>query len=366
MKFRRISIAAPQIGAEEKAAVGEVLDGGRLVQGPRVAAFERAFAEFHGARFGIATNSGTSALITALRAHGIGPGSEVVVPAFSFFATASAVLAVGALPVFADVEPDTLCLSPVAAEAAVGERTRAVIVVHLYGHPADMAGFSTLCRARGLLLLEDAAHAPGARIGERSVGTWGTAAFSFHASKNLTTGEGGMVLTDDDAVRRRATLLRQQGMLEPHRHELVGYNFRMTEVAAALGLVQLARLPGFQACRAAHAARYDRLLHGVTLPTTRAGCVHAYHQYTIRVTGAGERDRVLARLVERGIEARVYYRTPIHRQPALAAHSEVSKVDLPITDRASDEVLSLPVHAALGRDDIEYVADAVNEAVASG
>jgi dTDP-4-amino-4,6-dideoxygalactose transaminase len=355
----QIPIAKPFIGEEEKAAVLEALSSGGLAQGPRVAAFERAFADFHGAAHGVATSNGTTALIAALMAHDIGPGDEVIVPSFSFFATASCVLAVGAKPVFADIDAETFCLSPAAVEAAITPRTRAVMPVHLYGLPADMPRFEALCAARGLVLLEDAAQAHGARLGGRSVGTWGTASFSFYPTKNMTTTEGGMVLTNDEAIAKKLRMIRHQGMSEQYRHEVVGYNFRMTDPCAAIGSVQLKRLPGWQRKRQENAQFYDAELRGVRTPTVPAGREHVYHQYTLRVA-ADRRDAIVSRLNERGIGVRVYYPLAIHEQPVFAKRPEYQAVSLPETARAVSEVFSLPVHPALTDEERARVVAEVN------
>lgn len=354
-----IEIAAPELGPEEQRAVLEVLASGRLVHGPKVEAFEAAFAAHHGAAYGVATNSGATALTALLLAHELGPGDEVIVPGFGFFATAAAVLAAGAVPVLADIEPDTYCLSVSAAEAAVTPRTRAILVVHLFGQPADLPGFERLCAARGLLLCEDAAQAHGAAVGERRVGSFGTAAFSFYATKNMTTGEGGMVLTPDPAVAARLRQLRDHGRGESGLHERVGSNFRMPEMAAALGLVQLARLEENNRARRANARYFDERLRGVVPPRAVAGRTHVYHQYTVRVPPDRDRDAFVAGLAERGVRARVYYATPLHRQPAVVA-SQARAEPLPETERASQEVLSIPVHPRLGERDRDAVVQAVN------
>jgi perosamine synthetase len=362
-----IEIARPVLGDAEKQAVLEVLDSGQLVQGARVAEFERRFAAAHGARHGIATSSGSTALTVALLAHGIGPGDEVIVPSFSFFATASSVLATGARPVFADIEPETFTLSVHAADAALSPRTRAILPVHLYGHPAELPAFADLCARRGLALIEDAAQAHLAAIDGRCVGTWGTAAFSFHPSKNMTTTEGGMVLTNDDVLAERMRLLRNQGMRTRYLHELVGSNFRMTEVCGAIGLVQLGRLPELTAARARNAAHYDERLAGVRIPGTRPGVRHVFHQYTVRVPAGLDRDDVAARLRDRGIDARVYYPRGIHQQPALTSGRGDAGRDaptLPETERACREVLSLPVHPRLTRTDLDRVVAELNGIVA--
>lgn len=353
-----VPISRPQFGPEEHSALSAVLSSEQLAKGPRVEEFETRFAEYHGARDAVAVGSGTAALTLALQAHGIGAGDEVIIPSFSFFATASAVLATGATPVFADIEPESYCLSPDAARAAITPRTRAIMPVHLFGLLADLPRFNALCQTYGLLLLEDAAQAHGASLGERRVGASGTAAFSFFSSKNMTTGEGGMVLSDDAAVVRRMRMLRNHGR-STDAHELIGSNQRMSELAAALGCVQLARLPGFTAARQANARYFDHHLKGVRIPTAGPEHTHVYHQYTVRLA-ADARDRLLAHLNQHGVAARIYYAQPIHAQPAILSRSDLRVVDLPQTERASREVLSLPVHPALTEEQLRYVVEQVN------
>ena len=351
-----IRIAQPSIGPEEQAAVQEVLASGGLAQGPRVAAFEEAFSALVDGRACVAVNSGTSALHLVLVASGIGPGDEVIVPSFTFAATANAVRLAGAEPVFADIDPATFCLDPAAAAAAVGPRTAAIMPVHLYGQPADMTAIGEVARRSGLLVVEDAAQAHLAADGDRPVGALGdAAAFSFYPTKNMTTGEGGMVVTSDHAVARMVRLLRNQGMERQYENEVVGYNLRMTDIAAAIGIVQLRRLPGFTQQRQAHARTLDEALAdhpGVQRPAVRPGAVHVYHQYTVR---SADRDRLQLQLDGAGVESRVYYPTPVHRLAPYAA----LKADLPETDRAAAEVLSLPVGPHLSDDEVAAVAGAL-------
>jgi dTDP-4-amino-4,6-dideoxygalactose transaminase len=354
----RIPIARPFVGDEEQRAVAEVLAGEVFTKGGRVESFERAFAERHSAAHGIATSSGTSALTTALIAHGIGPGAEVIVPSFSFFATASSVLLAGAKPVFADIDADTYCLSVESAAAAITESTRAILVVHLYGLPADLPVFERLCAANGLVLLEDAAQAHGASVAGRPVGSRSTAAFSFFATKNITTFEGGMVLTQDAEVASRARMLRNHGRDGGLEHRVVGGNFRMTELAAAIGLVQLARLEEITRRRNENARYLNDALRGVVTPRVPPDREHVFHQYTVRVPR--NRDHVLDALNERGIEARAYYRRPIHREPALAQQGVRIAGDLRETERASREVLSLPVHPGVGEAELSYIVNNLN------
>jgi dTDP-4-amino-4,6-dideoxygalactose transaminase len=357
---RRLEIAAPALGPEEREAVLEVLDGRKLVKGERVEAFENAFANLHGARHGVAVSSGSTALLAALLAHGIGPGDEVIVPSFSFFATAAAVVLAGATPVFADIDAATFCLSPDAATAAVTARTRAVMPVHLFGLPADLPRFVELAERRGLVLLEDAAQAHGASIGGRRVGTFGTAAFSFYATKNMTTLEGGMVLTNDADIARRVRLVRNHGREGSSPHLLVGSNFRLHELGAAIGLVQLARLPGWNAARRANARYLSERLRGVELPVEPPGREHVFQQYTVRAADQSARDALTAHLAAAGITARAYYARPIHEEPALAGRLGHQPLHLPETKRASEQVLSLPIHPGLNEGDLERIARAVN------
>jgi perosamine synthetase len=350
-----IPVARPLIGAEERTAVERVLASGQLAQGPEVAAFEDEFARIVDGRGCPAVNSGTAALHLGLLASGIGPGDEVIVPSFTFAATANAVALCGATPVFVDIDPATFCLDPESAAAAVGPATAAVVAVHLYGHPADVRSLRGVCDRHDLLLVEDAAQAHGASLGGRPVGAWGhVAAFSFYPTKNMTTGEGGMVVASDEAVLQRVKLLRNQGMDDRYRNEVVGFNARMTDVAAAIGRVQLARLDERTAARRANAARYDAELLGVLTPVAADGAWHVYHQYTVR---SADRDLLAKRLSEAGVGSGVYYPVPVHRLPAYDL-----RLDLPETERATAEVLSIPVRPDLTADEVGAVIAAVNGA----
>ena len=352
----RVDAVRVVMGPEETAAVNRVLASGSLVQGAEVAAFEDEFAKLVDSRPCVAVNSGTSALHLALLAAGIGPGDEVVVPSFTFAATANAVAMTGARPVFADIAPDTFCLDSASLAAAVGPRTAAVIPVHLYGQAADMDEISAVADRHGLLVLEDAAQAHAATQDGRPVGALGDlAAFSFYATKNMTTGEGGMVVCADDDVARRVRLLRNQGMERRYENEVAGLNNRMTDLAAAIGRVQLTRLADWNDRRREVAARYDAGLVGVVTPVTRPGNVHVHHQYTVRVRS---RDAVLRAVEDAGVAAAVYYPTPVHRLPAYRTGD-----DLPETERAAREVMSLPVHPRLSDAEVDRVVDVVNEAV---
>ena len=349
-----IPLAQPLIGEDERAAVDLVLRSGMIAQGPEVEAFEAEFAALVDGRHCVAVSSGTTALHLGMLAAGIGPGDEVIVPSFTFAASGNAVRLCGAEPVFVDIEPTTFCLDPGAVEAAVTPRTAAVMPVHLYGHPAAMAELNAVAARHDLAVVEDAAQAHGAILEGRPVGAWGTvAAFSFYPTKNMTTGEGGMIVTADHQVARSARLLRNQGMEERYRNEVVGFNGRMTDIAAAIGRVQLARLDGWTASRRANAAVLDAGLRTVNRPSVAAGAAPVYHQYTVR---SADRDALQRRLGERGVASAVYYPIPTHRLPSFDLD-----LDLPETERAAREVLSLPVHPALSAAELQTVIAAVNE-----
>ncbi len=355
----RVSAVRVHVGDDETAAVLRVLRSGRLVQGQEVAAFEEEFSALVGGRTCVAVNSGTSALHLGLLAAGVGPGDEVIVPSFTFAATANAVVMAGATPVFADIEPGTFCLDPDAVSAVVTTRTAAVIPVHLYGHPAPWDRLEDVAERHGLLVLEDAAQAHAATYDGRPVGALGDlAAFSFYATKNMTTGEGGMVVCRDEDTARRVRLLRNQGMEQRYRNEVAGLNNRMTEMAAAMGRVQLRQLDRWNEERRAVAATYDERLVGVVTPTVAAKAEPVWHQYTVR---SGDRDALAARLDSRGIDSAVYYPVPTHRLPAYDVD-----VELPETERAAREVLSLPMRPGLSEDQVARVVAAVNEGAHRG
>jgi dTDP-4-amino-4,6-dideoxygalactose transaminase len=284
---------------------------------------------------------------------GIGPGDEVIVPSFTFAATANAVAVTGATPVFVDIEPDSYCIDPQRAAEAITAKTRAIIPVHLYGHPAAMPQLMDLAAEHKLLVLEDAAQAHGATLAGRPAGAWGdAAAFSFYPTKNMTSGEGGMVVTADPELARMVRLLRNQGMEQRYRNEVAGLNNRMTDIHAAIGRVQLRKLESWTVERITNAAFLTANMAGVTPPAVAEGARHVYHQYTIRVPG--DRDAFVAALAEAGVGSGVYYPVPVHRLPAYDLD-----LDLPETERAAAAVISLPVHPALKQEDLVQIASAV-------
>jgi len=354
-----IPIAKPLIGDEEKQAVLEVLDSGMLAQGPRVKAFEEAFAEMCGVRHAIATSSGTTALHVALLAHSIGPGDEVITTPFTFIASASSILYTGAKPVFVDIDPATFNIDPTQVEAAVTPRTKAIMPVHLFGLMCDMEPIMALARERDLVVIEDACQAHGAEYRGKRAGSFGTGCFSLYPTKNITSAEGGMItLDDDEEIAAQCRVIRQHGMRRRYYHDEMGFNFRMTDVHAAIGLAQLKKLEGFNEARIANGRFLGEHLEGVTTPIVPEGRRHVFHQYTIRVDD-GRRDAVLEGLREKGIGTGVYYPVTVHKQQVYIDQGYGGT--FPEAERAAKEVLSLPVHPGLSDADLESIVAAVNE-----
>src|SRR6478672_3322289 len=336
-----IPIARPDIGQEEITAVTEVLESGMIAQGRKVAELEAAWAEFVGVRHAVAMSNGTVALMSIFAGLGLGPGDEVITVSHTFAATANAILYTGATPVFVDIEPDTYLIDAKKIEAAITPRTRAICPVHLFGLVADMDMILAIADRHGLAVVEDACQAHGALFRGRPAGSFGHGAFSLYATKNMTTAEGGFITTDDDKLADWLRLYRNQGMRTRYQFELLGYNFRMTDIAAAIGLAQLDKLPRNTARRQAIAARYDAAFGElpIGLPITPDGRTHVFHQYTLNVGGA--RDAILSDLREAGIGADVYYPLPVHRQSYIQERG--LHADLPVTDSAAAHTLALPM-----------------------
>lgn len=365
-----IEVSEVCVGVEEEALVLEVLRSGRLAQGPMVERFEAGFATVVGVRHAVAVSSGTAALVLALQAAGVGPGSEVVTSPFTFAATLNAALHVGATVRFADIRLDDFTVDPVAMERRLGARTAVLMPVHLYGHASDMAAVSRLAEQHGALVVEDAAQAHGATIDGRPVGSFGVGCFSFYATKNVTTGEGGMVTTDDDDIADRVRLLRNQGMRERYRYEVPGHNFRLTELQAAVGVAQLGRLEELTEHRQENARRLTEGLGdipGLVTPTVRPGVRHVFHQYTVRITEEARcsRDDVAAALGRRGIGSGVYYPTPVFDHPCYRQDDRVRVDPVPNTEQACREVLSLPVHPGVTTRGLDAIVRAVRDLLAT-
>lgn len=361
-----IPAAHPLIGEEEVEAVCRVLRSRMLAQGKEVAAFENEFStQLAGGANSVAVNSGTSALHLGLLASGIGAGDEVIVPSFTFAATGNAVALTGATPVFADIDLDTFCLNPDSVENAITERTKAIMPVHLYGHPAPMNELKALADKYSLMLFEDAAQAHGAQLHGQFVGTFGAfGAFSFYPTKNMTSGEGGMVTTTDQTIARNVRLLRNQGMEQRYANELIGLNNRMTDIHAAIGRVQLTKVGQWTKQRQAHAKFFDTHLEGVIVPRVAEGATHVYHQYTIRLIDT-DRDRFMKALAkEWGVGSGVYYPIPNHRLESLKPYAPSTELDN--TLRGAREVLSLPIYPSLTDQQRERIVEAVNTLARAG
>ncbi|MEI6040049.1 MAG: DegT/DnrJ/EryC1/StrS family aminotransferase [Candidatus Berkelbacteria bacterium] len=354
----KINIATPQIGKEEIDAVVAVMKTGMLAQGPKVAEFEEAFAKFIGTKYAIATSNGTTALEVALRAYGIGEGDEVITTPFTFIASANSILYTGARPVFVDIDPETFNINPEAIEKAITKKTKAILPVHLYGSACDMTKIMAIAKKHKLAVIEDACQAHGAQWKEKKVGSFGTGCFSLYPTKNMTVGEGGMITTNDKAVYEKSLLLRAHGSKVRYYHDILGYNYRMSDMEGAIGTEQLKKLPKFNAARNKNAAYLSKelgKLKGIIVPLAPKNVSHVYHQYTIRVTKDFpiSRDEVLAKLTEVGIGTAVFYPLPVNRQ--VVYKNLGYKPNTPIADELTSQVLSLPVHPGLSKADLEFI-----------
>ena len=352
--MKLIPLAKPQITREERKAVVRVLKSLNLAQGPEVKSFESEFSKIVGDRECVAVNSGTSALHLCLIALGVGPGDEVIVPSFTFAATANVVALVGAKPIFVDIDPKTYCLNPELVEAAVTPQTKAIIVVHLYGLPADMVSIRKIANRHSLLIIEDAAQAHLSSINDNPTGTFGdAAAFSFYPTKNMTSGESGMAVLSDSNHARTCRLLRNQGMEKRYQNEVPGFNLRMTDIHAAIGRVQLRKLNAMTEKRIENATYLTSNLDTEFVPFIPQGHKHVFHQFTVRIKKS--REDFSKKLNESGIGNDVYYPTQIHKLPSfnLSLH-------LPETEAATQEVLSIPVHPGLTKRDLRRIVSVFN------
>ncbi|NOR48567.1 MAG: aminotransferase DegT [Methanosarcinaceae archaeon] len=356
-----IPIAKPLLDEKEIDAVSNVLRSGMIAEGAQVAKFEEAFANYIGVEHAVAVNSGTSALHASLLAHSIGAGDEVITTSFSFIATANSILFTGAKPVFADIEYDTFNVDTDSIIDKITPKTKALMPVHLYGHPAEMKAIMEIAEDHNLIVIEDACQAHGTTYGGKKVGSFGTGSFSFYPTKNMTSSEGGMITTDDKAVAERARMIRSHGSKQRYLHEIVGYNLRMTDISAAIGLVQLGKLDDFTSIRKENAnILSDGLgdIDGIIVPVVRDGCSHVFHQYTIR---AENRDGLAAMLNNSGIGTGTYYPIPIHKQPV---YRDLGYNDnLPECDKAAGEALSLPVHPGVSKDELNEIIENVKNGV---
>lgn len=361
--MEHIPIARPAIGQDEISAVTAVLESGMLAAGDRVHEFEQMFADYCGTINAVAVNNGTAALHAALLAADVGPGDEVIVPSFSFFATASAVTMCGAKPVFTDVDENTFNINPAQIGEKITSKTKAVIGVHLFGQPFDISAVREICEKRNLVLIEDAAQAHGAVYNGGKVGSFGQfGCFSFYATKNMTTGEGGMVTTGDKACAERLRLIISHGQSGKYLHTRLGYNYRMTDIAAALGITQLKKLDIFNMCRMKNAEYFNAHLSvkGLITPFIAPGVQHVYHQYVIRLTEEFPvcREEFIRYLTAKGIGSAIHYPTPIHRQPLYL--QDDGPDPCPVSTRLAASVISLPVHPLLDAKDLAYICETIN------
>jgi perosamine synthetase len=354
-----IPISKPSIGAAEKQAVLAVLESGMLAQGPRTAALEEKFAAACGVKYAIATSSGTTALHIALLAHNIGAGDEVITTSFTFIASVNSIIYCGARPVFVDIEPDTFNLDPNLIEEKITPHTKAILPVHLYGYPCDMDAILDIARRHNLSIVEDAAQAIGAEFKGKRVGSFGSGCFSLYATKNVMSGEGGMITTDDDAFAQKCRMIRSHGMQRRYYHDMLGYNFRTSDLHAAIGLAQIEQLEKFTAKRRANANYLNQHITSVATPKVREGYSHVWHQYTVRVDQGRDRDSAIKQLNTAGVGTGVFYPVPAHQQGYIC--EMFGPVSLPVAEQMAREVISLPVHPQLSQADLETIVSEVNQ-----
>jgi perosamine synthetase len=358
--YKMIPISKPYIGETEKQAVLEVLDSGMLVQGPRTARLEEKIALACGVKHAVATSSGTTALHIALLAHNIGEGDEVITTPFTFIASVNSIIYTGARPVFVDIEEDTFNLNPAFIEDKITSRTKAIMPVHLYGYPCDMDAILDIASRYKLAVIEDCAQAIGAEFRGKRTGSFGTGCFSLYATKNVMSGEGGMITTDDDDTAQRCRMIRNHGMQRRYYHDMLGFNFRMTDLHAAIGLAQIERLDEFTLRRQENAACLNERITNVVTPTVRPGYKHVWHQYTVRVDGGRDRDLAVKQLNEAGVGCGIFYPVPANKQAHLIGMG-FGNEKLPVVEKMAKEVISLPVHPQLSAEDLEIIAREVNK-----
>lgn len=359
-----ISIASVRMDEEVAREVLKVIQSGQLAQGPKVEEFEKAFAGYIGTKYAVAVNSGTAALHVALLAAGIKPGDEVITTPFSFIATANCCLFCNAVPVFADIDDKTFNITPATIEKKITSKTKAVIIVDLYGQACEMDEIGEICRKHNLILIEDACQAHGAMYKGKKMGSFGIGCFSFYPTKNMTTGEGGMVTTSDENIARLSKMIRTHGQAQRYIHDMLGYNYRMTDIAAAIGICQLKKLDEANTKRLKN-ARYltENLgkIKGIIPPYIAPERNHVFHQYTIKVTESYKmsREDLQKKMLEKGIGTAIYYPIPIHKQPL---YQKLGYNDtIPTAEAVSRQVLSLPVHPYLTEEDLQTIVKVIKE-----
>lgn len=361
-----IRIAQPEIGPEEIAAVTEVMRSGILAQGAKVAQLEEDFAKYCGTKYAVAVNSGTAAIHAALHAAGIGPGDEVITVPFSFIATINPILMVGATPILVDIDPNTFCIDVSKIEAVITSRTKAIIPVHLYGQPVNQAEVTEIAKRHGLKVIEDACQAVGADYNGVKTGNLGDlGCFSLYATKNIMSGEGGIVTTNDESYAKTMKEFRQHGMSAPYVYEGLGFNYRLTDLQAAIGIEQLKKIERFTSTRQKNARKLTEGLKGIkglVTPTIADNRTHVFHQYTLRITSDFplSRDEFIAALIEREVGAGAYYPRALHSYPHIAKQG-YKMGDFPEAEKAASEVVSLPVHPMVSVEDVETIISVIKE-----
>lgn len=356
-----INIAKPIITDEEIEAVTEVLKSGMLAQGPKVEEFQNKFAQYSDAKYGIATSSGTTALHTALVAAGVEQGDEVVTTPFTFAATSNSILYSNATPVYADIDPKTFNLNPEKIEEKITDKTKAIMPVHLYGQPADMDPILEIAEKHDLKVIEDAAQAHGSTYKGKKIGSIGDlGCFSFYPTKNMTTGEGGMVTTNDEELAEKSSMVRAHGESKRYEQSLLGYNYRMTDIAASIGLVQLKNIDQINKKRNENAKYLSEGLsdvEGITTPEIAENVTHVFHQYTIRVSK--DRDAFKDFLTQKEIGTGVHYPIVLYKQPYYQNIGLTG--NCPEAELAANQVISLPVHPSLTQEELDTIISAVKE-----
>lgn len=365
-----IPIARPLIEGEEIKAVNEVLASGSLAQGAKVQELEEKFAQYCGTKYALAVSSGTAAIHAALHAAGVGPGDEVITVPFSFIATINPILMVGAKPVLVDIDADSFCMDVSKLKKAITKKTKAIIPVHLYGQPANMDEVNEIASLHNLVVIEDSCQAIGAEYKDRKAGSLGNlGCFSLYATKNIMCGEGGMITTDNEEYANAIRRFRQHGMSAPYMYEELGYNYRLTDLQAAIAVEQLKKTDKFNDSRQKNAMILNAGLGGIkglVLPTTSTNRSHVFHQYTIRITKdfVMSRDEFVKRVQQSGVGAGVYYPRALHTYPHIAKLGYKLGA-YPVSERAADEVVSLPVHPSVTSKDLKKIIEVVKEVIAS-
>ena len=356
-----IPISKPLIGEAEKQAVIDVLESGMLVQGRKVTELEEKFIECCQVSYAVAIISGTVALHLALLAHGIGSGDEVITSPFTFIASVNSILYVQATPVLVDIEEDTFNLNPELIEAKITPNIKAIMPVHLFGYPCEMDTIMDIVQRHNLLVIEDAAQAIGARYKRQMIGSFGTGCFSLYATKNVMSGEGGIITTNDEVLTHKLRLLRNHGMERRYSHDVLGYNFRLSDLHAAIGCIQMDRLAEFTQQRRKNAAYLSTHIETLITPNVKEGFDHVWHQYTVRVPEELDfsRDEAIAQLTEAGIGTGIFYPVPVHKQAYL--QNTLGEVKLPVAEKMAQQVFSLPVHPQLSQDDLAHIVETVNK-----